>query len=246
MNTPTTDNNTPTAWQRPEMAERFAHVRQDIPFLPTMIDLALQLIDGIGRPVRHIVDLGCGAGDLAAVLADRYADATMTLVDFSPPMLAAARQRFAETPRVTVIDADLQTTPLASFIDQPADVVISSLALHHLSRQRQRSIYAEGFERLAPGGILVQIEHTGSAAPRYETMFYDAMIEAAVEAGQRRGQPVDRQVIVDRIEAGRPLNIHVPVEQQLTWLREIGFVDVDCAFRWLELSVFAGYRPHAG
>jgi hypothetical protein len=40
-------------------------------------------------------------------------------------------------------------------------------------------------------------------------------------------------------------NILAPVELQLQWLRECGFIDVDCAFKALELSVFAGRRPRA-
>jgi hypothetical protein len=39
-------------------------------------------------------------------------------------------------------------------------------------------------------------------------------------------------------------NILAPLETQLGWLREIGYAEVDCYFKWLELAVFAGVRPH--
>jgi hypothetical protein len=38
-------------------------------------------------------------------------------------------------------------------------------------------------------------------------------------------------------------NILAPVEAQCDWLREIGYEDVDCYFKVLELAVFGGRRP---
>ena len=38
-------------------------------------------------------------------------------------------------------------------------------------------------------------------------------------------------------------NILAPVEQQCSWLRDLGFADVDCFFRLFELALFGGRRP---
>lgn len=38
-------------------------------------------------------------------------------------------------------------------------------------------------------------------------------------------------------------NILTPVEDQCAWLREIGYVDVDCYLKAFELAVFGGRRP---
>ena len=34
----------------------------------------------------------------------------------------------------------------------------------------------------------------------------------------------------------------LPMETQLNWLREIGFVDVDCYWKWLEMALLIGYK----
>jgi hypothetical protein len=38
-------------------------------------------------------------------------------------------------------------------------------------------------------------------------------------------------------------NILTGVEAQCAWLREAGFVDVDCFFKVLELALFGGLKP---
>jgi tRNA (cmo5U34)-methyltransferase len=39
------------------------------------------------------------------------------------------------------------------------------------------------------------------------------------------------------------VNKLAPVEEQCNWLRQIGFSDVDCYFRILEIALFGGRKP---
>jgi hypothetical protein len=40
-----------------------------------------------------------------------------------------------------------------------------------------------------------------------------------------------------------PADRTLDVETQLGWLRELGFDDADCCWKWLEMALLAGVRP---
>ncbi|TAM89184.1 methyltransferase domain-containing protein [bacterium] len=86
-----------------------------------------------GLPVGRLVDVGAGFGDLAEAIVSwgrRHGNAIDVLcIDHHPAMLDLARKRRGAIPGVRFIAGDGRTLPLQ---EQSADVVLSTLALHHL------------------------------------------------------------------------------------------------------------------
>ncbi|GAB4231878.1 MAG: bifunctional demethylmenaquinone methyltransferase/2-methoxy-6-polyprenyl-1,4-benzoquinol methylase UbiE [Deltaproteobacteria bacterium] len=97
-------------------------------------------------PSPVCVDLACGTGDVAFLLAQRYPGARITGVDLSAPMLAVARERnrFAN---VRFERGDLCALP---FPDGSADVVTGGYALRNAPVLRDA--VAEVRRVLSPGG----------------------------------------------------------------------------------------------
>ncbi len=104
--------------------------------------------DGGGRAV----DLGCGTGRHAAMLASRYRH--VLAVDTSAPMLQLAQARRA-LPNITYQHRDLcSVTPDT---DGTFDLVLSAYALHHVADLAQT---LQGIRDLcAPGGRVVLIDN---------------------------------------------------------------------------------------
>lgn len=178
------------------------------------------LVEKAPADVRRILDLGTGDGHTLALLLGERPEATGVGLDFSELMLGAARERFAEDARVEILEHDLgEPLPaLGSF-----DLVVSSFAIHHLEDERKRALYREAFDLLDPGGVFANLEHVASPTERLHLAFFEAIEE-----------PIENEDPSDRT---------VDVETQLGWLREIGFDDVDCHWKWREMALLTGVRP---
>ena len=74
-----------------------------------------------------------------------------------------------------------------------------------------------------PGGVFCNLEHVASPSKGLHHRFLDAL--GITPEDEDKG------------------NVLLDVETQLTWLREVGFDDVDCYWKWLELCLFGGLKP---
>ncbi len=178
------------------------------------------LLEHVSRDARRVLDLGTGDGRLLALLLPDRPKLTGVGLDFSELMLAGARERFAGDERIELVHHDL-AEPLPAL--GRFDAVVSSFAVHHLEHERKRSLYAEVFDLLKPGGVFANFEHVASATHRLHLAFFAAIDE-----------PIESEDPSDRL---------LDVETQLGWLRELGFDDVDCYWKWLEMALLIGVRP---
>jgi tRNA (cmo5U34)-methyltransferase len=177
------------------------------------------LLDELPQTVQRVLDLGSGDGRLLDLLLRARPAARGVALDFSPPMLERLRHRFDSTERVDVVAHNLDD-PLPSL--GTFDAVVSSFAIHHLDHERKRQLYAEVWAALSEGGVFCNLEHVASASAYGHLRFLEAM-----------GTPPE-----DEDPSNKLLDVHT----QLTWLREIGFEDVDCYWKWRELALLAGRK----
>ena len=240
-----------TVWQRDSEVERFLQGRKGLPFSSEQIDIMLRMVAASGQDVRRVLDLGCGAGAMSVGFMIRYPAATAVLVDFSEPMLAAAREALAElTSRLNFHDADLLQPAWQECLADDArfDVVVSGFAIHHLPDERKHALYAEVFERLEPGGWFFNMEHVSSPSPWLEEQFWEYLTDSIYHHHQAIGTPRPREEIhaehAGNVDA-RGANILQAVDEQCRWLRDIGFVDADCYFKIFEIALFGGRKPSA-
>jgi SAM-dependent methyltransferase len=197
-------------------ADKVEDYRSRADAIPHRLEGDAALLELLPARLGRVLDLGCGDGRLLALVRDARPDASGVALDFSPPMLARARERFDGVPEVEVVEHDF-SRPLPGL--GPFDVVVSSFAIHHLEEVRQRELYGEVLAVLEPGGLFCNLEHVASPTPALHQEFLDLL-----------GVPED------------PSNRLVAVETQLAWLRELGFAEVECIWKWRELALLCGLR----
>ena len=242
----------PSSWHPPDLAAKFLqNVRGAIPLSIEQIDMMLRLLTAArGERLENFLDLGCGDGVLSAAILDENPDARGCLVDFSEAALAAAREQLqGHADRVEFILADYAQPGWMSKIARahPFDAVVSGFASQHSPADRKRALFGEIFQLLKPEGIFINIEHVASATRWTESIWDDYMIDAIFgqelrASADRSRAEIAREYYARAVqEAGAP----APLEVQCDWLREIGFENVDCYLKVLELAVFGGQRPAA-
>jgi SAM-dependent methyltransferase len=150
-------------WQDPSFATAWTggDTFGDLLDFPRRIATALVSLD---RPEpRLVVDIGSGPGAFLAAFLDEFPMADGVCSDASEPMLEEARKRLAGYgDRVDFRTVDM-TDLAGGGIPVGADVIITSRAAHHLDRAGLAAFYAEAAGHLAPGGWLMNLDHTGPA-----------------------------------------------------------------------------------
>jgi tRNA (cmo5U34)-methyltransferase len=244
------NNTNDRVWQASDVVERYLEgVRGGIPFAAEQIRILLRLVEAAVPNVVSFLDLGCGDGVLGRALLDRWPSARGVFLDFSEPMLAAARAKIPDPAGHHFVLQDYGqadwTTPLADL--RPFDVIVSGFSIHHQSDEKKRAIYRDVFARLRPGGIFLNLEHVASASAWGSERFDDHFIDALGAFHERTGSGKTREQIAQEYvhRPDKAANILAPVGDQCGWLRELGFADVDCWFKVFELALFGGRKPSA-
>ncbi|MEU4533613.1 class I SAM-dependent methyltransferase [Streptosporangium sp. NPDC023825] len=168
--------------------------RQQEGYLPDREERFTALIDAVeatGRPDPLVVDLGCGPGSLSARLLERLPEATVVPVDADPLLLGLGRAAY---PHLTFVSLDLRSPGWTESLglSRPADVAVSTTALHWISGPDLRKMYAELATVLRPGGLLLNGDHmeTDDATPaiaRLERAVHDRETRRAFAGGHPEG-----------------------------------------------------------
>jgi ubiquinone/menaquinone biosynthesis C-methylase UbiE len=104
------------------------------------------LEDEVVHPFESVLDIGCGTGQTAAFIAQRF-ECQVTAVDNHPIMLEKARERFKNSEsRVTVIEGDAQYLDVVddSFDLIIAESVITFTDISKTLRELSRVLKSEG------------------------------------------------------------------------------------------------------
>ncbi len=190
--------------------------------LPHRTEGEKALLDQIPPNTKRVLDLGTGDGRLLALVKLNNPDVEGVALDFSEPMLEQAKKRFAQDKNVTIVKHDF-SFPLLPENLGCFDAVVSSLAIHHMTHTRKKQLYKEVFDLLNSKGVFCNLEHVSSPTQNLHLKFL------AVTG------------LTPQTED--PSNKLLDVETQLQWLKKIGFVDVDCFWKWLELALLIGFKP---
>lgn len=191
-------------------------------------DLACRYI----QPGTDIVDLGCSRGEALAPLIERFGAHNRFLgIDVSEPMLEASQKRFEGYIKCNVVDIrkfDLRE----GYPPAKASVTLSILTLQFTPIEYRQRILRDIWKATLPGGALILVEKVLGATAELDQNFVDVYYSHKSDCGYSQDQIERKRLSLE--------GVLVPVTAK--WneelLRNAGFQDVDCFWRWMN---FAGW-----
>jgi ubiquinone/menaquinone biosynthesis C-methylase UbiE len=233
-------------WQNETLVKTFlSGVRSAVPLAETQIEIIIRLINLTQKQVTNFLDLGCGNGILGKAISHSYPKAKGVFLDFSEDMLTAAKNNI-KLEQHQFIKSDFAERNWVYSVEKyaPFDVIISGFAIHHQPDDRKKEIYQEIYSLLSKGGIFLNLEHILSHSKLGETAFNDLFIDSLFNYHKQQNSVKSREEIATEFyhRDDKKANILTSVETQCQWLREIGFQDVDCYFKILEIAIFGGVK----
>lgn len=184
---------------------------------------------------RHVLDVGCGAGNYTLKLLERLPDLNATLVDLSRPMLdrAAERAGRATTGAVTTLQGDIREVEVG---EARYDIILAAAVLHHLRTDAEwRAVFTSLHRALRPGGSVWVFDLVESAIPAVQRLTWARYGEYL--AGMKDETYRDHVfAYVEKEDTPRPLTF------QLDLLREVGFAQVDVLHKTVCFAAFGAVK----
>jgi len=200
------------------------------------------------EPVK-ILELGSGEGLLASALLDRFPRASLTALDGSESMrreTAARLAAYGDRARVAAFEL-----PTLDWWDRMfgVDLIVSSLALHHLNDAKKQYLYKAAAERMSPRGALLVADLVEPQHPAARQAAADRWDALARQQAESAGAPGLYQRFLD--ERWNHFRFPDAADQpaalmhHLVWLRHAGFAAVDGLWMDAGHAVFGGFKQAA-
>jgi tRNA (cmo5U34)-methyltransferase len=216
------------------------------PIRQAQVAMVLRMIQYPMDAAIRVLDIGAGYGALAAALLHERPNATALCLDASEAMLKLGEERNQNLKaRMAFVQGSLTSADWLKAVSGTFDAVISSRALHHFTEnQRRRDIFKEVFSLVRAGGCFINADNVRAKNKSLGERYKKAR-EAYLDLFVRESS--GGKTNLAEVRAASPNTYHGPhnngdLEEELAWLREAGFGDVDCFWKLGTTVVYGGFR----
>lgn len=180
----------------------------------------MQYVPGDLQPQR-ILDLGCGTGNLTLRVLETFPGAHVVALDLSQEILDVCRRQCGEQ-RVSYLQQDFSDLQLSA---NSFDLVVSSIAIHHVDDLKKQTLFQCVLESLKPGGVFTFVDQFRGETPG----IYQQHMKVWKTFADAKGVPPEEwQMWMEHQEQH---DFHATVHDQMKWLHEVGFIEVDCLWK---------------
>ena len=171
----------------------------------------------VGRSLR-ILELGIGTGLTAERILKIVPRAHYTGIDFSKQMLDGAQKRLQK------YDVRFTVGDFAKIPFEKQDIIVSVIGIHHQTHEGKKALFKKIFSALEQGGRFIFGDLMTFRDPE-EAAFNEACHYAHLVQHAR-----NEQALREWAHHHKFLNLLAPIEDQMNWLKEVGFSEVNVVY----------------
>jgi trans-aconitate methyltransferase len=222
-----------------------------VPAREEQVATLLSLLPFGRKEAFRVVELASGEGMLSEAILEAFPSATVMALDGEESMrqvTAARLSPYGERARVAAFD--IMSNDWYGMLDG-ADVVVSSLCVHHLNGEGKRNLFAAVYDQLSAQGCLLLADLVQPQREEARGLFAATWDRSAHE--RSRAQTGDATLFDlfvrehwNYYSYPDPFDQPSPLFDQLRWLKEAGFAVVDCFWMQAGHAIYGGYREQAG
>jgi tRNA (cmo5U34)-methyltransferase len=192
----------------------------------------------------NLLELGSGDGALTYELLKTGRAARAVLLDGSEDMLDKAKARLCDFDKATrFIHCSFERLLKEGrfLMAEGFDMVVSSLAIHHLRTDEKAALFKWMYQALAPGGYFVNIDVVIAPSESIETWYMEIWKDWMRDKQAALGVDDPVEGIIQRykdLEENKPDTL----DSQLGMLRTAGFKEIDCYYKYGIFTIFGGKR----
>ena len=214
-----------------EAAEFDGIIRKLIPHYDRMIAALVSIIPF--REDQHfgVLDLGCGTGAVSRAIVDKFPKVELTCVDLSEKMLQMAKTKLGD--QIECIQADFN----AFEFPQQYDLIVSSLALHHLVTDNDKLMfYKKIYSALKPDGQFINIDVVLASSEVLQSVYMKKWKEFMAEHVTR--EEIEQKWLPNYAAEDHP----APMLTHLDMMKSCGFNNIDVVYKYYKFAVYTGSK----
>ena len=190
-----------------------------------MYNIATSLA-ALEKHTLSVLDLGAGTGLMSSFVLQKHPNSKLTLIDLSEGMLDIAKARFSDNTSIKFIVSDYTQFEYT----EKYDLVISSLSIHHLTDSEKKELFQKLYSIMTPDSIFINVDQVLGNTTYLEDLYTSDWRTYIENSG------LELDEISSAMERTK-LDKMSTLEQQLQWLTEAGFSDVDCIYKYFNFVV---------
>lgn len=204
-----------------------------IPYYEQMVRAVIDSIHFDNLASIRIIDLGCGTGTISKRISERFPNSKIVCLDLASNMIQIAKHKLSQHKDTDFLVGDFSKMDFKG----KYDVVVSSLALHHLDTDDdKKAFYHKIYNLLDDSGIFINADVVLASIDYHQDINIKRWIEY-----------MNRQVSIEEIMSKwiptyKAEDKPAKLIDQLKWLEKIGFRNTDVIWKYYNFAVYGGMK----